>query len=198
MRRTISFFKSSTIATSHLRLKRGQKSNRIGGLKSIGKTRFATVYYSGKSLVDNYNNICELYQDGAINLSGVEHLFDHGLAASKFQYQLREMVMILAPIAKTIKCLESTHSTVSDVFVFWLAITASIHDTLASLKDGLPNAVKESIRAAVNYRFKQMVGDAAGSMRPKAEDVYITGFVLDPRKFSFQLNAFSYYLLLVR
>jgi hypothetical protein len=84
---------------------------------------------------------------------------------------------VLAPIAKVITCLESTHSTVSDVYHFWLAVTATIHQIITEDITGLPTEVTEEIRRAVNYQFDQMVNDAPS-------DVYLTGFLLDPRKFS--------------
>lgn len=77
------------------------------------------------------------------------------------------------PVARAITCLESTHSTVSDVYLFWLAVTATIHQIIVDDITGLPTHVTEQIHQAVNRRFDQMVNEAPS-------DVYLTGFVLDP------------------
>lgn len=144
------------------------------GIKSISKTRFGTLYYSALSIQDNYYAIGDLCKQKIITVPEVNHLFiPGGLAATQFYCSLQQLTALLAPIAKSITCLESTHSTVSDVYLFWLAVTAEIHKMLSD--DGLPNSVKEFIRRTVNYRFNQMVNDAPS-------DVYITGFILDPRK----------------
>ncbi|KAG1829908.1 hypothetical protein F4604DRAFT_1887509 [Suillus subluteus] len=88
-------------------------------------------------------------------------------------YHSGESLRLLAPIAKAITCLESTHSTVLDIYLFWLAITATIHQIITEDITGLPTEVTEKIRQAVNYHFNQMVNDAPC-------DVYLTGFLLDP------------------
>lgn len=86
---------------------------------------------------------------------------------------------MLSPVAKAITCLESTHSTVADVFLFWLAVNAAFHHLLS--QGGLSVSDSEKIRRVVNRRFNQMVNEAPC-------DVYITGFVLDPSE-SFLLKS---------
>lgn len=111
-------------------------------------------------------------------LQEVNNYFIEGrFTTDKFEVELRQLLTVLAPIAKAITCLESTHSTVSDVYLFWLAVTATIHQIITEDITGLPTEVTEKIRRAVNYRFDQMVNDAPC-------DVYLTGFLLDPRTFS--------------
>jgi hypothetical protein len=94
----------------------------------------------------------------------------------KFEMELSQLLTILAPVAKAITCMESTHSNVSDVYVFWLAVTATIHQIIEDDITGLPFDVMEKIRKAVNFRFNQMINDAP-------DDVYLTGFMLDPREY---------------
>ena|ERR1700692_2705099 len=93
----------------------------------------------------------------------------------KFEMELSQFLTVLTPIAKAITCMESTQSNVSDVYVFWLAVTATIHQIITDDVTGLPTDVMEEIRKAVNFCFKQMIHDAP-------DDVYHTGFMLDPRK----------------
>ncbi|TDL27053.1 hypothetical protein BD410DRAFT_482841 [Rickenella mellea] len=47
LRRTVKYFKKSTFASAHLRIRRKKLKIRRG-LKSIGKTRFGTIYHSGR------------------------------------------------------------------------------------------------------------------------------------------------------
>ena len=52
---------------------------------------------------------------------------DGTYAAGKFEMDLNQYLAIETPIAKSITCLESSHSTVSMVYLFFLAVTATIH-----------------------------------------------------------------------
>lgn len=164
------FFRKSTHAASNLREKRRD----LGipqGIRSVGKTRFGTVYQAANSIAKNYPAITDLCQKNIITIPDVNHLFVPGLAASHFLYALQQITTVLSPIAKAITCLESTHSTVADVYLFWLAVTAEIHRLLS--QGALPTNIAEEIRLAVNFRFDQMVNDAPS-------DVFLTGFILDP------------------
>ena len=91
-----------------------------------------------------------------------------------FESELSAFVEVLAPIAKSITCLESTHSTVSDVFIFWLACMATIADIIQDDRYGMGPAVTEGIRRRMNKRYEQMIEKAPC-------DIYFTGFFLDPR-----------------
>ncbi|KAJ7571875.1 hypothetical protein C8J56DRAFT_1086552 [Mycena floridula] len=82
--------------------------------------------------------------------------------------------MVLEPIAKSITCLEASHSTVADVFLFWLAIAAAYNDLLDNNTAKLPVEVAERIRRLVNYRFDQ-------SIHYGPSDMFVAGFFLDPR-----------------
>ncbi|KAL5529774.1 hypothetical protein ACEPAG_5761 [Sanghuangporus baumii] len=145
LRRIIKFFSNSTKASA--RLARQRKQLGISrGIEKIGKTRFGTLYLSALSVQRNYHAITELCKTGQVVVKDVNHLFMGGRQAMEFELGLQELTTALTPVAKAIKCLESTHSTVSD----------------------------ELIRLEVNHRFDQMVNNAPS-------DVYLTGFLLDPR-----------------
>ncbi|KZS99936.1 uncharacterized protein LAESUDRAFT_667317, partial [Laetiporus sulphureus 93-53] len=161
---SIRYFKKSSFANAHLRTCRKQLC--IGcGLVSVGKTRFATLYHSGESLLH-----C---------LPAISSLCKENIISAQFKFRLEEFATILKPLAKSITCLESTHSTISDVYIFWLASMAELHAFITEPTNSLDNAVKEEIRCNANHRFKQMIDHAP-------DDVYLTGFVLDPRAFSFK------------
>ena len=42
-----------------------------------------------------------------------------------FELQLSDFLALTKPFARAIKCLESSHATLSDVYAFWLGITAT-------------------------------------------------------------------------
>jgi hypothetical protein len=98
----------------------------------------------------------------------------------KFEMELSQLLTVLAPVAKAITCMELTQSNVSDVYVFWLAVTATIHQIIIEDVTGLPSDVIEDICKAVNFQFNQMVNDAP-------DDVYHMGFMMDPRKDTVEL-----------
>jgi hypothetical protein len=94
-----------------------------------------------------------------------------------FAMRLEELLAVMAPGAKATKCLESTHSTVSDVYVFWLAILAELEEVVTDPHSKIPLYVREDIRRIANFRWKQMIEEGP-------TDAYHAGFVLDPRTFS--------------
>lgn len=106
----------------------------------------------------------------------VNDVFLSGPAAWKFNAELQELVDILAPMAKSITCLESTHSTVSDVYVFWLACMAGVYDAISSNSGSMDLSDKDTIREAAQARWLQMIDRAPC-------DIYFAGFMLNPRRF---------------
>jgi len=86
--------------------------------------------------------------------------------------------MIIGPTAKSITCLESSQSTAANVYLFWLACTASIHEIIVKDIAHLPNYVLKQIWYATNRCFDQMVNEAPSN-------IYLTAFILDPHTFLF-------------
>jgi hypothetical protein len=99
------------------------------------------------------------------------------------------------PIARAITCLESGHSTVADVFMFWLAVMASYKSLLETdpvIKRDLSNGDKESIRCILNRRWNEIIepfsskrSAGAGNGRSTSGNkqiasIYTVGFVLHP------------------
>jgi hypothetical protein len=67
------------------------------------------------------------------------------IATKTFKYDLEQLLLVIGPIAKSIKCLESSHSTVADVYLFWLAIVASLEDLIENDKLALSMPVIKRI-----------------------------------------------------
>ncbi|KAK7687035.1 hypothetical protein QCA50_009535 [Cerrena zonata] len=172
IRLTVKHFKMSSFATSHL------KSVRVEmgiprGLSSVGKTRFNTVYFSGESVRRCEPAIKKLCQAKIVSFKDYEttKLYLPGAAATEHGLKRDYLLAILAPIAKSTTCLESSLTTVSDVFVFFLAVMCEIHDFITA-PSSVPTEVKEDIRRSANRRYKRIIGSS---------DIYLTGFILDPR-----------------
>ncbi|KAI0087540.1 ribonuclease H-like domain-containing protein [Irpex rosettiformis] len=183
VRSTVKFFRKSSYANARLKAKR-QEMKIKRGLTSFGNTRFSTVYTSGNSLRSCMPAIKALCNSKVVKLKAFNDNFIDGFASTKFSTQLDELLAILGPAAKATKCLESTHSTVSDVYVFWLAMLATIHDVITDPNIPMPDHVREDIRRITNFRWKQMMEPEREKEKKgqASKEVYLTGFVLDPRK----------------
>lgn len=90
----------------------------------------------------------------------MNHLFISNSPTSfHFRTQLSQLIAIGRPFAKAITCLESSHSTAGDVYLFWMAISASVKAVLDATEYAIPLAVKSQIRAIVNSRWKEIFED---------------------------------------
>lgn len=102
-------------------------------------------------------------------------------AFSIFKTRLFQFEKLTEPFAKAINCLESGHSKPSDVFIFNLAMMATLRllfdnsDTELSL----PNEVIVQSRDVANARYYNMV-------LASEQEVYLSTFFLHPRKFKLQ------------
>ena len=97
---------------------------------------------------------------------------------SSFENGLRQLVLILEPLARACKCLESSKATAGDVYLFWLAVLATYEQLFMDNNgvDGLqlPEDVVDQIRKIVNARWKELTTGPGKS-------VYLSTFFLDPR-----------------
>lgn len=92
-----------------------------------------------------------------------------------FELELTKIISVLGPFAKAIECLEHSHCTAADVFLYWLAIQSQLQYLFEENRVGLPASAIEDIRAIANRRFDEMINESPN-------DVYLTAFYLDPRK----------------
>ena len=100
------------------------------------------------------------------------------VSVQRFEEELNQLATVLEPFARSIKCLESSHSTLSDVYVFWLAILARFQSIFKHNKAlsgvGLPDTVIKEITSILNGRHAEI-------MRGQASQVYLAAFFLDIR-----------------
>ncbi len=107
-------------------------------------------------------------------------LFEDDEKTDHFRRTLRRLTALLCPLARAIECLESQHTTPSDVFLFWLAVVAQLNDLFRNGRNGtrLQATCIEDIRR-VNKRYSELIdGDRANSL-------YLVAFVLEPGLFLF-------------
>lgn len=107
--------------------------------------------------------------------------FDHAILtprhreAHKFERELSAYNLVACPFARSIKALEATDSNAADVFIFWLAIAASLRklfdedEAVTAIAPGCAASVTE----IVNRRYKQFVDRSP-------TDIYFTAFFLHP------------------
>ncbi|KAF8600645.1 hypothetical protein BDV93DRAFT_559140 [Ceratobasidium sp. AG-I] len=90
-----------------------------------------------------------------------------------FKMNLKQLISVLEPIARAIKCLESTQSTLVDIFVFWQAVLGRILELFLHSNSGFSNAEQTQIRRAIIHHYNETIHDAP-------TNAYLTAFFLDP------------------
>ena len=77
----------------------------------------------------------------------------------------------MAPITHTIKALEGRAINAADVYIFWLAIAASLQSLFTHDSD-INKDLAEKITTIINRQYKEFIDDSP-------MDVYSTAFFLD-------------------
>lgn len=81
----------------------------------------------------------------------MNNLFEsHSSTALMFQVNLAKLIAIFSPYARAIQCLESPHTTCSDVYLYWLAIVSQINHLLEGNTVTLREDTKAKLRAITN------------------------------------------------
>lgn len=106
-----------------------------------------------------------------------------------FECSLNELLSIGLPYAKTIVCLESTHSTVADVFLYWCGIGASLKRVLAQKGAAFPEQVKAEVRGIFNFRWSEMFEEGP-------TDAHLSAVYLDPGRFNCNAQCLSLTIVL--
>ncbi|QRV92571.1 hypothetical protein RhiJN_20589 [Ceratobasidium sp. AG-Ba] len=163
----ITHFHTSAYAARHLAALR-VLYHIAKGLAAIGLTRFATYYYASLSTLQCLPLIRELISSGVLELkpsSPIYWMLDR-TEVQKFEGELSQFVAVLEPFARAIKCLKSSHATLSDVYLFWLAILAHFQNIFKNNTrlsgTGLPDSVMEEITSILNGRHTEMFRGHAG------------------------------------
>jgi hypothetical protein len=91
----------------------------------------------------------------------------------QFQTSLLQYTSIVAPIIRSLWALEAAHSNASDVFIFWLAIAATLQDLFKKGESvsGISRMLANEITDIYNKQYTEFFEN----------DLYFTVFTLDPR-----------------
>lgn len=173
LRRCIKFFSHSDKAT-HVLSEARRDLGIVRGLEKIGKTRFATIIHAAVA----FHRCLPAMRECLSALNDIAH--DHKLdieefTADSFASDLNQLIAIGLPFAKTILCLEATHSTAGDVFMFWCAIAANLKQVLTDKKLRIPGDLKGKVRAIFNARWKEVFEDGP-------TDAHLSAFYIHPGK----------------
>lgn len=105
------------------------------------------------------------------------------MSAARFRYELAELVDILAPIAHSILCLESPHSTLADVILYWAAICAQYRQLIDDRSFGLKSSVQQALISIINRQYREIINNGP-------HDAYFACLALDPCAYT--LTIFIY------
>ena len=102
-------------------------------------------------------------------------IFDDDETSFEFQRDLKCLGAVLMPFARAIQCLEAKDTNPADVYTYWLAIVAHLHELIAKDdKSKYTKVFKERIHQIANYRFSELIEGK------HASNIYLMAFVLDP------------------
>ncbi|KAH7308263.1 hypothetical protein B0J17DRAFT_587568, partial [Rhizoctonia solani] len=180
MKSITAYFHTSTYANRHLAALQ-VLHNVHKGIIAIGNTRFASYFYAAQSVLNCLPLILQLISSAVLELSSASPIYWmlDGASVEQFTKELRQLCAILEPFARSIKCLESSHSTPADVYLFWLAIIARARELFknnATINGvGFPESVMEDVTSIINGRHHEM-------FQSKSGPIYLAAFFLDVRK----------------
>ncbi|KZP05715.1 hypothetical protein FIBSPDRAFT_691005, partial [Athelia psychrophila] len=175
VKKTIKYMYHSTYTMEHFNYQRTQLKI-ARGLEKPGKTRFAGVYWASVSIQRGFRAFSAIVDDDdlEIDINDMNNLFESNSSeALMFQADLAKLAAVFGPYAKAIQCLESPHTTCSDVYLYWLAIVSQISHLLKGNTVTLREETKAELCSITNTRFNQMINKAPN-------DPYITAFYLHP------------------
>ncbi|CEL56164.1 hypothetical protein RSOLAG1IB_11852 [Rhizoctonia solani AG-1 IB] len=179
MKSIITHFHSSTYAARHLAAL-CVLHNILEGIIAVGNTRFASYFYAARLVLNCLPLILQLISLGVLDMNSASPIYWmlDGASVERFTKELRQLCTILEPFARSIKCLESIHSTLANVYLFWIAIISRIHElfkyNLTINGVGLPVSVMEDVTSIINGRHQEMFQKLSGP-------VYLAAFFLDVR-----------------
>ncbi|KAF8595434.1 hypothetical protein BDV93DRAFT_456824 [Ceratobasidium sp. AG-I] len=174
----LSFFSKSTIAATHfhsIRKRRGIKQSP----ETPGKTRFAGWHYTSKSLRCCLPAIEELVESNVIEIKKVRtaDTSETVTHTGEFKKRVIQLEKLTEPFAKAIKCLESGHSNPSDVFIFYMAVMATLRQLVNNNETELSllhNVITQAQKLACSRYYSMVL--ASG------QEVYLATFFLHPRE----------------
>ncbi|KAJ7601673.1 hypothetical protein DFH06DRAFT_1025246, partial [Mycena polygramma] len=126
------FFSHSNYGKKHLRDKLKEQDDRRG-LVSFGATRFSTFANQASSVSRCLTAMGKCFAEGLVTfdtkaVSFIRYLDNDSPAQYLFCLQLYNINMLLTPIARGLKTLESSQVTCLDVFNVWIGIAIGFQE----------------------------------------------------------------------
>ncbi|KAJ7230968.1 hypothetical protein B0H12DRAFT_1029740, partial [Mycena haematopus] len=164
------FFSHSNYGKKHLRDKLKDQSDRRG-LVSFGATRFSTFADQASSVSRCLRAMGDCFADG-LTKPLQQYFINDSPAQLTFRLHLYNINMLLKPIARGLKSLESSQVTCSDVFNIWIGIAIGFQEVFVNPGDPI-NMYHKDTFDCYNRRFAIFMNDCTPGM-------FILSYLLDP------------------
>ncbi|KAJ7024320.1 hypothetical protein C8F04DRAFT_969274, partial [Mycena alexandri] len=164
------YFSHSNYGKKHLRDKLKEQSDRRG-LVSFGATRFSTFANQASSVSRCLTAMGRCFAEG-LTKPLQQYFVNNSPAQLAFRLQLYTINMLLTPIARGLKTLESSQVTCSDVFNVWIGIAIGFQEVFADPDNDI-NKYHQETFDCYNRRFAIFMNDCTSGM-------FILSYLLDP------------------
>ncbi|KAJ7435662.1 hypothetical protein B0H11DRAFT_2366700, partial [Mycena galericulata] len=166
------FFSHSNYGKKHLRDKLKEQEDRRG-LVSFGATRFSTFANQSSSVSRCLTAMGNCFADGLIKFdTKAQYFVNDSPAQLRFRLQLYNINMLLTPIARGLKTLESSQVTCSDVFNVLIGIAIGFQEVFSNPGDDINKYHQETVDC-YNRRFAIFMNDCTPGM-------FLLSYLLDP------------------
>ncbi|KAJ7898237.1 hypothetical protein B0H14DRAFT_2332265, partial [Mycena olivaceomarginata] len=171
------FFSHSDYGKKHLRDKLKQQDDRRG-LVSFGATRFSTFANQASSVSRCLTAMGNCFAEGLIKFDTKalkrlkQYFVNDSPAQLKFRLQLYNINMLLTPVARGLKTLESSQVTCSDVFNVWIGIAIGFQAVFSTPGADINKYHQETVDC-YNRRFAIFMNDCTPGM-------FLLSYLLDP------------------
>ncbi|KAJ7267564.1 hypothetical protein B0H12DRAFT_1010268, partial [Mycena haematopus] len=175
------FFSHSNYGKKHLR-DNLKKQDDKRGLVSFGAIRFSTFADQASSVTRCLSAMSQCFSEGLITFDtkATKPLQKYLMADSPDQLNLRAQLyninMLLKPIARGLKTLESAQVTCSDVFNIWIGLAIGFKNVFCDPTNSINRHHQETIDC-YNRQFAIFMNDCTPSM-------FVLAYLLDPSMLS--------------
>ncbi|KAJ6620329.1 hypothetical protein B0H10DRAFT_1791869, partial [Mycena sp. CBHHK59/15] len=163
------FFSHSNYGKKHLRDKLRNEEDRCD-LVSFGQTLFSTFADQSSSVTRCLSAMEQCYAEGLIKFD--TKAVTNSTANLELRLQLNNINMLLQPISRGLKTLESSQVTCSDVFNIYVGIAIGFKEVFAD-PENLILKFQQETYDVYNRRFSIFMNDFT-------EGMFILSYLLDP------------------
>ncbi|KAI6043560.1 hypothetical protein EDC04DRAFT_2562532, partial [Pisolithus marmoratus] len=164
----VKHFSKSMISIAHLHKECHVEGDdhTVNSLQKISKTHFGTHWPAAVSLQQCLTNIKTLVENKIVK-------FKVQVWYTMFGCDLETYITTVGPFICSLWSLEVSHANALDIFIFWLAIGASLKDLVKKgdgARSNVPLSLMYDVIAIYDCHWKELFQN----------DVYFTAFALDP------------------